>query len=580
MVKAPVLVLDCECAAGVESVQSLGRYGAEVHAASREREALGFTSKYCRKRLLQPTDPSEFGVWLLALDSENNYTLLVPSTEISLSALEASMLSESIRSKAVLSSREAIATALDKEQVWQLASQLEIPVPRSVLQNGITAQAPFAFPVVVKPVQSKRIEKGIVRDFRVSIIRNQKDWDDFAEQNTGTFQVQEYFTGRGIGIELLFAQGEPVWHFAHERLHEYPLTGGGSSYRRSIAPPPVLLDDSIRLLKALHWHGVAMIEWKINDRGECSLMEINPRLWGSLALAIDAGVNFPVGLLNIAQKTALAPQPKFRIGYNTRNIARDFNWQSANWRADHSNPLLFTKPRIPALLELLRPLIGIESWDHFDWRDLAVTRRILGDTFLEKGRSLATKLWRKKEAFAYRHGKQDRKIRKIQAAGTPQSLIFLCYGNICRSPLAEHIAQAQMPDLHITSAGFYRTSGRLSPEKMLDAAQSLGLNIDLSTHRSSRINETQIRQSDVIVIMDWRNYDLLKREFPAALNKTLFLGLFADPPKLEIDDPLDLPAGQVAQVTREIESAVANLLKRLWPTRTRTAQNEATASSR
>jgi predicted ATP-grasp superfamily ATP-dependent carboligase len=298
-----VLVMDCECAAGVESVQSLGRFGVEVHASSRNRDALGFTSKYCRQRLLQPIDPSEFGAWLLALDREHNYILLVPSTEISLAALEAAVLPESIRSKAVLPSSAAISTALDKEQVWQLASQLEIPVPRSILQNGITGQAPFPFPIVVKPVQSKKIERGIVKDFRVSILRTQKDWDDFAEQNpSGIFQVQEYFTGHGVGIELLFAYGQPVWHFAHERLHEYPLTGGGSSYRRSIASPPALLEHSICLLRALDWHGVAMVEWKINDRGECSLMEINPRLWGSLALAIDAGVNFPVGLLKVAQK--------------------------------------------------------------------------------------------------------------------------------------------------------------------------------------------------------------------------------------------------------------------------------------
>ncbi len=95
--------------------------------------------------------------------------------------------------------------------------------------------------------------------------------------------------------------GRKIWHFAHERVHEYPLTGGASSYRRSINPPAAMLQDAEKLLTALNWHGVAMVEFKIDAKGQHWLMEINPRLWGSLALSLDAGVDFPLGLLKIAR---------------------------------------------------------------------------------------------------------------------------------------------------------------------------------------------------------------------------------------------------------------------------------------
>ena len=134
-----------------------------------------------------------------------------------------------------------------------------------------------------------------------------------------------------------------IWHFAHERVHEYPLTGGASSYRRSITPPAAMLHDAEKLLTALNWHGVAMVEFKMDAKGQYWLMEINPRLWGSLALSIDAGVDFPLGLLQIARGNEPAPQPKYKVPYYTRDLRTDVDWLKSNLRADHQDPLLHTR---------------------------------------------------------------------------------------------------------------------------------------------------------------------------------------------------------------------------------------------
>src|SRR6185312_9651469 len=75
----------------------------------------------------------------------------------------------------------------------------------------------------------------------------------------------------------------------HERIHALPVTGGASTYRRSIEPPEALLRATDTLLSHLRWHGVAMVEFKVAPDGDFRLMEINPRLWGSLPLAVAAG---------------------------------------------------------------------------------------------------------------------------------------------------------------------------------------------------------------------------------------------------------------------------------------------------
>src|SRR5262249_3738164 len=129
----------------------------------------------------------------------------------------------------------------------------------------------------------------------------------------GPVQQQRHVGGRGVGVEMLFDRGREVWHFAHERIHEKPLTGGGSTDRRSVPPPPDLLAAARALLHALDWHGVAMVEFKVAPDGAFHLMEVNPRLWGSLALAIDCGVNFPLGLWRIAAGASQVPQPAYRV---------------------------------------------------------------------------------------------------------------------------------------------------------------------------------------------------------------------------------------------------------------------------
>jgi predicted ATP-grasp superfamily ATP-dependent carboligase len=113
--------------------------------------------------------------------------------------------------------------------------------------------------------------------------------------------LQQFVHGNGQGVHLLLGgDGELVAEFAHERLRDYRPTGSGSVLRRSVAANPRLVDSSLRLLRHIGCRGVAMVEFRIDSRtDEAYLMEINGRFWGSLQLAIDAGVNFPSLLVKL-----------------------------------------------------------------------------------------------------------------------------------------------------------------------------------------------------------------------------------------------------------------------------------------
>lgn len=381
-----ILVLDGHSRAAVEALQALGRAHANIDISAESADALAFCSAYPRQRIIQPStvDHGNYIAWLEELDALNKYSLIIPSTESSLIALNELPDDHPLRSKSVIASRAAIDVALDKQKTYELAAQLHIPVPRShLIASPDDATPPGGFPVVMKPVHSKIVIGGQLLTISTAVVSDdhaRKGYLDAWWQHT-PIQESEYFSGRGIGIEFLYDKGIKCWHFAHERIHECPLTGGASSYRRAIAPPAAMLADAESLLQALNWHGVAMVEFKLNGAGEYRLLEINPRLWGSLALPIDAGINFPLGLLALALGQTVAAQPPYRVGYYTRDLLEDIDWFRENLQANHGNPLLMTRPRFRSFLEFFRPLFGKESWDHFDFADLGVTFAIIRRIF-------------------------------------------------------------------------------------------------------------------------------------------------------------------------------------------------------
>jgi len=75
------------------------------------------------------------------------------------------------------------------------------------------------------------------------------------------------------------------------------------------------MEYGLKILKSLHWHGVAMVEFKkdLHDN-QFKLMEINPRFWGSLDLPIASGVDFPYLLYKMSIEGDVKPKISYRKG--------------------------------------------------------------------------------------------------------------------------------------------------------------------------------------------------------------------------------------------------------------------------
>lgn len=557
------LILDGHSRAALETLQSIGQRGLSVDLAA-ERDCLGWKSCYCRTRLVQPdtSDATAFIVWLIERFIQGNYRLVVPSTEASLRCLMLLPESHPIRRAAVLPPNRGLEIALNKQRTWDLARAVGVRVPASrLIESKEYAHEPRALPAVLKPASSVVRSGSRLVGVAPVIVTVRDEWSQALDRLLPLCPVmeQEYIMGCGVGIECLYRLGSCVWYFQHERLHELPLTGGGSSYRRSSPIDERLLAAATRLLDSLEWHGVAMVEFKGSVEDGYRLMEINPRLWGSLALPIDAGVDFPAGLWCLANGEDPGPQPQYRFPYYTRNLRMDIDWLKENLRADHGNPLLLTSPRLRSLVEYGRPLLGKESWDHFDIKDRRVWSHILLD-MLESIWRTASLIVRKALRFRiaiHHHHSVLRRLATIHSGG-PSRILFVCYGNICRSPLAEIHARKINPKLDVRSAGFHEITNRQPPEWYQRVVAELG--VDISACRSTRIDRQQVEWAQLILLADFDNLDCFKREFPKSLNKTTMLGFFLPTPRAVIDDPYNLNPSDARVVAQDIRVAVESLV--------------------
>jgi predicted ATP-grasp superfamily ATP-dependent carboligase len=178
------------------------------------------------------------------------------------------------------------------------------------------------FPLVVKPARSISDTPGA---WRKTHVLHAADWSSLQAGLTQLpadaypLLLQRRVIGPGVGIFLLLWEGALLASFAHRRLREKPPAGGVSVYCESIAADPGLVDRSRALLEACDWTGVAMVEYKIDAAsGEAFLMEVNGRFWGSLQLAVDAGVDFPSILVELAQGRAPDPVLDYETGVRSR----------------------------------------------------------------------------------------------------------------------------------------------------------------------------------------------------------------------------------------------------------------------
>lgn len=299
-----ILVLDGNQRAALAAVRSLGAKGLWVAVGESGSPSMAGLSRYCYQSITYAdpfTAPRRFFEDLLEQISELNISFLLPITEATTYIILAYRDELPAHVTLPFPETESVEQLANKNNLFQLALQQGVPVPETVFcetaEEGLKAlESINHYPVVLKPFKSKILQSTSIVSTQVVIAHSAQEAADALRDHLYfqfPFTIQSFIEGSGQGIFALFDHGEPVCFFAHRRLREKP-PGGGVSVLCESAP----VDDQLRayaekLLRTVAWHGVAMVEFRVSPDGTGYLMEVNPRFWGSLQLAIDSGIDFP-----------------------------------------------------------------------------------------------------------------------------------------------------------------------------------------------------------------------------------------------------------------------------------------------
>ena len=324
---AVILVLDGEARASLAVARSLVRAGHCVYVASSRKWSIAAVSKGVRSVRVEAdalASPVDYVRAVARTASVIDADVVIPVTDASAEALleRLQLLPQTCR--VPFAPLSVYRQASNKVQVQEIAQTLGIGVPESIILTSpalpSSTEEKF-FPGVIKPHRSV-VGVASRTKTRVQFVLNSREAEAaLLSLPIEAFPVllQRRVNGPGEGIFIARWNGRTIARFAHRRLREKPPAGGVSVFRESIEMDSQVLRACEGLLDRLGWQGVAMLEGKRDDSsGRWCLMEINGRFWGSLQLAVDAGVDFPALLVDAVLGAENVNPPDWSTGVRLR----------------------------------------------------------------------------------------------------------------------------------------------------------------------------------------------------------------------------------------------------------------------
>lgn len=386
---------------GYVITKSLALHGVKVVTADSIKFAMANYSKYSWKRAIYTDfhkDEMGFMESIIEICKKFNVDTIIPGHEESFVLSKHMQILKKNGIQTALPTPEQVEMAHDKNKITASAARLGIKTPKTYRFTSIgdfktKVNQIKSFPVVIKLTKT-RGGIGYFKAENADQLKSEylKTLKEFAIKSAKDFPiVQQYIDGYGLGVSMLFDHGKATAFFTHKRVWEYPPEGGFSIERVGVHHQKAE-EESLRLLESLKWHGVAMVEWRVDNKtDEPYFLEINPRFWGSLNQAVVSGVDFPFLTYQLASGKKLKPSFKYKLGIRTRWAAgmlvalpsyfrtkRRFKFLGSflNVFAKnlHIDDISITDPK-PFFVEFIKPLYDLLKGKNLRDQDLEEVRK-------------------------------------------------------------------------------------------------------------------------------------------------------------------------------------------------------------
>ena len=312
----PIITSEQDDLVSLAVARSLGKKNIDFTVVSKYKRALAFHSKYC--------------INTIKINPDLNFFLKLSKGHI-VYPMDESLMCQISKNKKKINCSLAFAeypvleTVANKSRLILHAIEHDIPCPKTFFitrsEDVEKFEKKIKYPAVLRPSTGSG-GKGItfVHSLNELCAINKEFFKAY-----GPYMIQEKIPFRykyTVGV-LCNSDSKVRRICVIKEIRNYPVETGPACYVETVQYPE-LVDISVKLMESLNYFGIADIDFLIDERtGKPKLMEINPRFWGSLQVAINAGVDFPSLLYELMSVGDIKKSFDYKTGIRCRHVIID-----------------------------------------------------------------------------------------------------------------------------------------------------------------------------------------------------------------------------------------------------------------
>lgn len=326
------------------------KLGCKVATVNGSKLDLGYTSKYPTEKIIDPLMKKSKADHLEIIKSQlktGKFDVVVTTSDDTAEQLSLIRTEYEKYAKFTINYPDLFYMAYDKNKTMRVCMEEGIPCPKTYFGVKTIDDLPteeLQFPIVVKPASSF----GAMGFHRVDSKEQLNALFEELSNDAERYVFQEYIPQTDIQYECAMfvdQNNEVKTACVFSKNRWFPVNGGSSTCNVTVERPDIV-ESCTKLLKAIGWRGAADIDLIQDPRDNVAkIMEINPRVSGSIKVVLDAGVNIAQQMVELACNEVVTPYLEYKSDVRLRCIHTDLLWFLKSPERFKSNPSWFSWKR-------------------------------------------------------------------------------------------------------------------------------------------------------------------------------------------------------------------------------------------